>query len=585
MSDRSHKRGVEAHGRLAVMRWGFLAMAGLIALRLFTLQVLDGSYYTALAEGQYAFYEDLYPKRGEIFAQDLKDGQRYPVATNVNLGLVYVDPRNVKDVHAEAGILADLFLMSDEERLTLEDILAKKDDPYEPIRRKVPEEVLAQIDTAKQEGLLPGIAYVREAFRTYPEAGFGGQVLGFVGSNDDGTMTGKYGLEGYWQDVLAGQTGFLQSEQDAAGRFVPVGDRSYQPAVDGADLVLTIDRTIQYTACKLLSQAVAKHGADSGAVVILRPDTGAVLAMCGAPDFDPNAYGQVTSGRVYNNPNIFAPYETGSIMKALTMAAGLDAGAVTPATTFEDTGVAEGICETPIRNADDKVYGLQNMTQVLEDSINTGVIFVMQKMGRDVFADYLKNFGLGAYSGIELTKEVPGDMSSLEQKSDCYPTTASFGQGITSTTLQMASAYAALGNGGHLMQPYVVAEQVFSDGRVEQTTPIEVRQVISEKTSNLISAMLVAVVENGHGKRAGVPGYYVAGKTGTAQVAGENGRYSADDTIGSFAGFAPSGDPKFAMVVRIDHPRDVQYAESTAGPLFGQIASFLLNYFEVPPQR
>ncbi len=574
----------DGSGRLTVLRFLFLGCAGFIVLRLFTLQVIDGGYYTALAEGQYAFYEDLYPKRGEIFARDLKDGGRYPVATNINLGFVYADPRNVKDVHAEAETLAGILGMTDEDKLLLQDKLAKKEDPYEPIQRKVPEEQLAEIDAAKKSGALAGIAYVRESFRTYPETGFGGQVLGFVGSNDDGSVNGKYGAEGYWDEELAGTAGFLQSEQ-AAGRLVPVGDRSYEPAVDGADLLLTIDRNIQYTACKALNAAVLKHGADGGSVVILNPTTGEVLAMCGSPDFDPNDYGNVESINTFNNPTIFDAYEPGSIMKGLTMAAGIDAGAVTPSTTFEDTGVVEGVCDVPIHNSDDHVYGLQNMTNVLEESINTGVIFVMQTMGKDRFADYVKNFGLGSYTGIELTKELPGDISSLDQKSDCYPATASFGQGITATTLQMASAYAALGNGGHLMQPYIVEEKDYPSGRVEKTTPIEIRQVISEKTSNLVSAMLVSVVENGHGKKAGVPGYYIAGKTGTAQVAGANGHYSSDATIGSFAGYGPVGDPKFAMVVRIDHPRDVQYAESTAAPLFGQIAEYLLRYFEVPPQR
>lgn len=589
MSFKSHRRGdtpSDGNFRLHVLRLGFLIFAALIVWRLFTLQVIDSAYYTAMAEGQYSFYKDLYPERGTVYAADLKDGQRYPVATNINLGFVVADPRNVKDVYETANILATIFALTDEELLTMEARLAKADDQWEPLRREVPEEQLAQIDAAKGDGKLQGISYTRFPSRVYPETGFGGQIIGFVGTNDDGSTSGKYGIEGYFDEELAGTAGYLQSERDDSGRLVPVGDQSFMAAVDGADIVLTIDRNIQYTACGMLRQAVLRHGADGGSLVILDPATGAVLTMCGAPDFDPNIYGEVADAQVFNNPAIFNAYEPGSVFKPITMAAAIDAGAVTPSTTFEDVGFVDDVgCETPIRNSEDKVYGTSTMTKVLEESINTGVIFAMKAMGREVFADYVNNFGFGVYSGIELDKEVPGNVSSLKQKSDCYAATASFGQGITVTLLQLAAAYVPLANGGKLMQPFVVQEIDYADGRVEKTEPIAIRQVVSDKTANLLSAVLISVVENGHGKKAQVPGYYIAGKTGTAQVAGAGGSYSTDNTIGSFAGYGPVGDPRFVMVTRIDHPRDVQYAESTAAPLFGEIAEFLLRYFEVPPQR
>ncbi|MEK7105292.1 MAG: penicillin-binding protein 2 [Patescibacteria group bacterium] len=571
--------------RLPTLRYGFVALAGIIVLRLFTLQVVDAAYYTAAATDQFSFYSELAPERGKILARDLKDGQLYPVATNINLGLVFADPRNVKDVHAESETIGAILGMTDEDRALLADKLAEnKQKQWLVIQKNVPEELLAQIDLAKKEGKLAGISYHRVPSRTYPETGFSGHVLGFVGSNEDGSLTGKYGLEGYFDEMLTGVRGFLDSEQDAAGRFIVGGDRLFQPAVDGADIVLTIDRNIEYTVCKMLSQAVLRHGADGGSVIILNPSTGAVLAMCGSPGFDPNRYNEVDDINTFNNPATFNAYEPGSIFKPITMAAALDTGAVTPATTFVDTGSVT-IDDRTIGNADDKVYGEQNMTQVLEESINTGMIFTQQQMGKEAFKTYVQNFGFGAYTGIELSKEVPGNVSSLEKKGDVFAATASFGQGITVTPIQMAQAFAALANGGTLMQPYIVEEKRMADGTVEKTTPIQIRRVITDKTANLISAMLISVVENGHGKRAGVPGYYIAGKTGTAQVAGSAGSYLEGVTIGSFAGYGPVGDPKFAMVVRIDHPRDVQYAESTAAPLFGEIADFLLRYFEVPPQR
>lgn len=567
-----------------VVQFGVAIIAGCILIRLFSLQIISGSYYQALASNQYDFYEELVPERGEILVRDLKDGQLYPAATNLHLGWVIADPKNVEDPDGEAEILGEILGLSGEEIDALELRFEDKTDRYESVARKVPQAALALIDEAKRNKQLPGITYVREPSRSYPETSLGGHVLGFVGVNEDGSLSGRYGIEGYFEEELSGTGGFLASERDAAGRLITSGEREFQPAVDGADIVLTLDRNIQHTVCDLLEKAVAKHSADGGSVVVLDPKTGAVLAMCGSPDFDPNAYSRVENIRVYNNPVIFNAYEPGSIMKPLTIAASIDAGAITPTTEFEDFGFVE-MDDFTIRNSEDKVYGKVNMVKVLEESINTGVIFAMQQMGSDLFDTYMRNFGFGVYTGIELETESAGDVSSLDRSAEVYDATASFGQGVTTTVLQMAQAYAALANGGHVMQPYIVDEVRYADGRVRDVEPIEVRQVISEKTSNLISAMLISVVENGHGKKAAVEGYYIAGKTGTAQVAGASGTYLADATIGSFAGYGPVGDPRFAIVVRIDRPRDVQWAESTAGPLFGDIAAFLLRYFEVPPQR
>src|SRR3989338_9055080 len=567
--------------RIKIFRIALIVLGGVIILRLFMIQVVDARFYDALAEGQYTLYQELFPERGEILVQDFKDGTTYAAATNVDMGFVYADPRNIADPKTTAEVLGGLLGFSEEETLALLEKLSKQDDPYEPIKRRVSEELLQQIEALG----LSGIDFVREAVRTYPESGLGGQLFGFVGANEDGSTSGKYGIEGNFDEELAGSAGFLLSERDVAGRFIAAGDRSFEPAVDGADVVLTIDRTIQYTACEKLKQAVVKYEADGGSVIILDPKTGAVLALCGDPDFDPNAYNEVDDISIFQNPVVFNAYEPGSIFKPVTMAAALDAGAVTPATTFEDTGSVV-VDEYTITNADEKVYGTQTMTQVLENSVNTGVIFAMEQMGKEKFAEYVEKFGFGTYTGIELGGESTGNVSSLKESAESYAATATFGHGITVTPIQMAAAFAAMANNGKLMQPYLVSEVRTADGTSEITTPHEVRQVISEHSSRLISAMLISVVENGHGKRAAVPGYYIAGKTGTAEVPREDGLgYQRDVTIGSFAGFGPVGDAKFAMVVRLDHPRAVRFAESSAAPLFGELAEFLLRYFEVPPQR
>ncbi len=569
--------------RTQTVRYGVVAFAAVIVCKLFILQVLDHAAYQALASGQHEIFKELFPERGDILIHDLKDETVIPLATNQQLAFVFADPRKIEDPDATAEAVSQLFGFSPEKMDALEERLKVKTDPYEPIQRNVSDALLDQLIALE----LPGIQFVREAARLYPEPGLGGHVVGFVGSAEDGTLSGKYGVEGYFNQELTGTPGFLRSERDIAGRLIAIGDHSIEPAIDGSDILLTLDRTIQYVACSKLHAAVAKHGADGGSVVIMEPATGRVLAMCGAPDFDPAEFREVASIDVFNNPAIFAAYEPGSIFKPLTMAAAMDKDAVTPTTIFDDVGYAmvDG-WPKPITNAEGKSYGVVNMTQVLEDSINTGMIFSMRALGMEMFTQYVKDFGFGERTGIELETESPGNISSLDFGQEVYAATASFGQGITTTVLQMASSYAALANGGILMQPMIIDEIRHDDGSVETRQPKEIRRVIEAKTARLMGAMLVSVIENGHGKRAGVPGYYIGGKTGTAQIARADGLgYQSDATIGSFAGFGPVNSPRFAMVVRIDHPRDVQWAESTAAPLFGDIAAFLLQYFEVPPER
>lgn len=566
---------------MKAFRVGMVAFAAVITLKLFVLQVLDHSTYKALASGQHEIFKELFPSRGDILIHDLKDGTVLPIATVQQVAFVYADPRKVEDADRTAEELGELFGFDEEKVDALEERLKDREDPYEPIERDVTDEMLDQLIALE----LPGVFYLREEGRLYPEQGLGGHAVGFVGSGEDGTMAGRYGIEGYFNEELTGTPGFLRSERDIAGRLIAIGDRSIEPAVDGSDVVLTLDRTIQYTACTKLHAAVAKHGADGGSVVIIEPQTGKILAMCGSPDFEPDSYNEVESIDTFNNPAIFSSYEPGSIFKTITIAAALDAGAITPTTTFEDTGsvMVDG-WPKPIGNAEGKVYGVVDMTVALEESVNTGMVFAMRQTGMEAFVEYVKNFGFGVRTGVELETEAAADISSLDIGEEVYAATASFGQGITATPLQMAAAYAAIANDGVLMKPYIVEDVIHPDGTKESRLPQEIRRVIQAKTARLLGAMLVSVVENGHGKRAGVPGYYIGGKTGTAQVADGAG-YSLDKTIGSFAGFGPVNNPKFAMVVRIDNPKDVQWAESTAAPLFGDIASFLLQYFEVPPER
>ena len=312
--------------------------------------------------------------------------------------------------------------------------------------------------------------------------------------------------------------------------------------------------------------------------------TGKILAMTSYPEFDPNDYGNVDSVKVFMNPVVQSLYEPGSVFKAITMAAALDKGVVAPQTTYNDVGKIE-ISGKLIENALRKGEGVQTMTQVLEKSLNTGAVFAQQKLGKDDFKDYVEKFGFAEKTGIDLNGEVRGNTANLETKRDFELANISFGQGIAVTPIQLVAAYGVLANDGILMRPYVVDRIIYSDGEEKIISPTEVRRVISSDTASRISAMLVSVVKNGHTQKAGVGGYLIAAKTGTAQIPDPSTKkYLENETIHTVSGFFPAFEARFSMIVKIDKPA-AKYAESTSAPLFGEIAKYILNYYEIPPSE
>ncbi|MDE2311891.1 MAG: penicillin-binding protein 2 [Patescibacteria group bacterium] len=557
----------------------FLLLAlSAVGARLFDLEVIHGQQARQQAEQQHSAYLKIFPSRGEIKLVDKISLQDIPVATNIKNYLVYAVPPDIQNATATAGSLAGVLSMA------AADILPKLTDlsrKYVPIKKQLTDAEQAQIQDLK----LPGIYLDSEDKRFYPENDFLSQALGFVGYNQRSQKVGLYGLEKYFEKDLAGSAGEVYEEKDTSGAWIFGAKREITPATDGVNLVLTIDKTIQFQAEQVLKDAVTKHGADSGNVLVLDPKTGAILAMAGYPDFDLNNYGKVTDPSVYNNLNVVGNYEPGSTFKAITMASAIDAGKIAPDTTYVDKGEVT-VDNYTIKNAEPGGHGQITMTEALDLSLNTGAIFAENQLGNQAFAQYLQSFGFGKKTGVELT-ETAGDLNGLKGNITVNYDTASFGQGISVTPLQMAVAYAALANGGKLMRPYIVQSKIYPDGKVVTTQPQQVGQPVSAKAANAVTAMLVDVVENGLGKRAKVDGYFIAGKTGTAQVARKDGKsgYEPDDNIGSFIGYGPVENPQFVMVVRIDHPRDVKFAESTAAPAWGQLAQFILNYLHVAPTQ
>lgn len=617
-TNNKYKRGNRINFVLAII---FLFIFFII-IKLFSLQIINGNFFKEACDDQQSIRQTLTPERGKIFLEDRENKNLYPVATNLQLFLVYAEPRIIEEplplidnlieiltpfwieefnidkkfeskskttnsleksnevvIFDEDGRkLNELDIFLKKKKDDIREKILKNKDPYEELAKKVPEDIVNKIKALNERG----IGYQKTNFRYYPEAQLLSGVSGFVGYYDN-EQRGQYGVEGYFDELLRGKPGSLNSKKDAFGYVIMTKESDITPAKKGYDIVLTIDRSIQFKACEELKKAVEEHEADSGSVVIMNPETGAILALCVYPDYDANYYNKESNLEIFTNTAVSEQYEPGSIFKAITVAAGIDDGKISPNTTYYDEGCIK-IGPDKICNSDGKSHKIQNMTQLLEASLNTGTIFVLNQIGRDTFQEYVKNFGFGEQSGIELASEGFGNIKSLELDREIYSATASFGQGISVTPLQMVNSFAAIANGGSLMKPYIVQRIIKENGTEEITSPEKIRQVISKKTSLLLSGMLGSVVENGHGKQAGVPGYYIAGKTGTAEIPKKDGGgYEKDMNIGSFAGFGPIENPKFAMLVRIDNPKGVIWAESSAAPLFGKIAKFILDYYEIKP--
>ncbi len=564
--------------RVVTLRAAFFLCAGALVVRLVDLQVVRAGYFSSLAAKVQDTSRSLAAERGSIYVRD--GAKLFPLVTNRDYYLIYADPRRVTDPGQVVDTLARVFRLTPDEWRPLAGKLARRRDPYQPLRRKATRAERDEILAARLEGIFA----TPETYRWYPEPGIGGQVLGFVGFAAD-QRVGRYGLEGYFQPLLAGQSGRLRSVADAHGRALTIGAREIEPPKNGDSLVLTIDRTVQLAACDQLEQGIAAFAAAGGTVVVLTPETGAILAMCSRPNFNPEDYAGVSDFSVYNNPAIFTPYEPGSVFKPITMAAAIDRGALSPSDTYEDSGEVSLASGQRIRNSDLKAHGVQTMVQVLERSLNTGAVFAVTRVGKAAFRQYVRDFGFGALTGVTLDTEVPGDVSALDRRGEIYAMTASFGQGITATPLQLALAFGALANGGKLMRPMVVQERLPGDGGpAAATNPQVVRQVVTARTASTVSGMLVQAVEGVYDHKAKVAGFYVAGKTGTAQIAAPGGGYGADVNH-TFIGYFPAQRPVFVVLVKLDRPTKVKHAADSTTVVFRQLAEFLIDYYQIPPER
>jgi cell division protein FtsI/penicillin-binding protein 2 len=577
----------QEHAEHATLSQAGRRQLGLLIVVLVVLGTLVGkvAYWQTWQHGQLvqlANQEDLraiqiYAGRGSIY-----DANGKILALSVTEDEVIADPDVLRSVNAISRTAATLG-----EVLKLPTALLRSElnmpGAYLQIRDTKQQVVLLlqqqsnRLSALIAKNDLPGIALIPVVQRVYPDGGLAAQVLGFVRTSNG---EGQYGIEQQYNQQLAGQPGLLYTAVDAAGDPLATVPQRQTPAVLGESVTLTIDANIQYWVEQGLVDTVKQMDADGGTVIVMDPQTGAILAMASLPSFNPNRYSQATLAD-FVNPAVSSTYDPGSVMKAMTMAMGIDSGVITPDSTYNDTGSAT-IDGVTLHNWDNSAHGNINMTQVLRYSANTGAIWAAYHIGTVRFTSYLNDLGFLQPTGLGLPNEAAG---SRDQSSpaDLTMSENAFGESIAVTPLQMVMAYGALANGGLLMRPYIVSSVAASNGQdpVTQYGPQSVRQVVSPATAQTVTQMLVQSAAVSEAQMNLVQGYTVAAKTGTSTPDTSN----PSDTFASVVGYAPATHPRFVILVKLDHPRATIFGGSAAGPLWRALAEQLFVYFQIPPDE
>jgi cell division protein FtsI (penicillin-binding protein 3) len=536
-----------------------------IGIRLVHLQVLGRAFFEQQGTRQSERTINLDPRRGPIL-----DREGRPLAVSVDAESLYAVPQDVADPPATAAALSRALSLDAAGR---RELLAKlqKSRAFVWIQRKVDPLTAHRVRDLQLEG----IGFLAEHRRYYPQRELAAHVLGYVGLDN----TGMSGIEYAFEKEIRGRAAKVVVHTDARRRPVAQAER---PSTDGATVVLALDEAIQHVAERELERAVAETQAAAGMVVVVEPFTGEVLAMAGQPTFNPNRYGAYPSSR-WRNRAVSDAFEPGSIFKIVTAAAGIQENVVSPDEVLDCGHGRIEISGTVIN--DHAVFDRLTFTQAVVKSSDIGMIRVAQRLGRENFARYVRDFGFGAPTGVELPGESGGLLRPPSRWSALSLPSLSFGQEIGVTGLQITMAAAAIANGGYLMKPIVVRRLVDAEGgTLRDAKPVVVRRVLEPGTVETLTAMLRSVVLEGTGRRAAVPGYVVAGKTGTAQKVDASGRYSMVDHVASFVGFTPASRPAFVILASLDTPRGVaNQGGDVAAPLFARVAEAALRILAVPP--
>jgi cell division protein FtsI (penicillin-binding protein 3) len=563
-----------------------LALASLTTRQLVQIQVykhVDDRNLTDSAQQELNKHVVLQPRRGTIY-----DRNGAALALNVYRDSLYVEPARISDPEKLAIVLAPIIGKDVE---SVAKIITNKDREWDRLARWLSTEASDRIKALGKDGKLPeGLHLIPEAQRAYPQNSFAARIVGVANHEGDGIS----GVEGFYDSEIKGITGTLRAEQDAAQRPIWIAPQKITEPQDGADLTLTIDSTVQRVIEHELEDAVTKHRADGGSIVVMDPSSGELLGMASAGSFDPNHYTEVDPELYNHNAALTDVYEPGSTFKVILTAIGLQTGKFTADTTVNDPGSIQRYGWT-ISNWNKAGHGPLTPARMLFYSSNVAALQFAELVGRDDFYKYVKLFGYGQPTGIDMAGEAQGIVNWPigPNWSDLYLDQNGFGQSIAVTPLQHLTAISAIANGGMLMRPHVVKRQC-KGTQCEDIPPTPVRRVVDQAVTDQINNMLVenangayapvvwGPITNNYQKMPLVPGFRVTAKTGTSQIA-VNGGWDNSATIGSVVGWAPAEQPRIAVLVKIDRPKDDQWGVNTAIPVYQKVVSQLMTYYRLPP--
>lgn len=550
--------------RLPFVIFALLAISVILLTRMIFFQLPQSpevvSYIQTIRDANYLRTQRTIAERGRIF-----DRNGYPLATNTLQYRIGLSPNLIADPQGVSLELASILSLPERDVFTL--ITSR--DPWVQLASSVSADVGQQLAQVNIFGV------TREPIprRLFPQGTLASHLIGFVAGDSEGAR-GVYGVEGYYQDQLAGRV----RDQSVSELPFDVPEDAFD-SDRGKDLILTIDRNIQFLAESELQRAITETGASKGSIIIMNPRNGELLAVASFPSYDPNNYFNITEEALFRDPVISEQYEPGSVMKVLTMAAALEKGTVGPGDTYNDQGRFQ-VGGRTIENWDRAAHGVVDMTQILVQSLNVGAATLSTKMGPTDFYSMMSAFGIGQTTGVDLAGEASGSLKvpNSEDWSESDLATNSFGQGVAVTPLQMLTAVSAIANGGLMMQPHVVYQIVDGD-EVITARPSPLGRPISAETARIVTEMMVAVVRDGV-DRAGVPGYTVAGKSGTAQIPSPVG-YEPNAIIASFIGFLPADDPQVIVLIKLDRPAG-DWGSLIAAPVFSRLVQRLVILLEIP---
>lgn len=570
--------GPRQTSRLRLISVFVIGITLLLVGKLYFLQIVSGENFRGRAERQYLRPNENIFSRGSIFFQN-KDESLVGAAT-LKIGFtIGINPQVLKNPETVFEKINAIVPIDKKNFLAR---AAQKESVYVIIAKKVDETAAKKIAVLK----IAGVLVYKDQYRFYPLHSLGANILGIVGYKGD-TLAGRYGLESYYEDVLSRNSSTLYSNFFAeifSGLKKTVDKQS---KFEG-DIITSIEPTVENFLEKELVGIQEKWNSRATGGVIMNPTNGEIYAMGNYPTFDPNALQNEKSSAIFSNPIVENVYEMGSIVKPLTMAAGIDSGTITAETTYEDKGFLI-LNNSKISNFDGKGRGVVNMQSVLNDSLNTGAAYVASKMGKDLFADYFRRFGFGEETGIDLPNETPGLIENLNSPRDIEHATAAYGQGVAMSPINTLRALASLANGGHLVTPHLVKKIDYKIGISKNIGYEKGTQVLKPETSEEISRMLVNVVDKALlGGTVKIKDYSIAAKTGTAQIAKSGGGgYYSDRYFHSFFGYFPAYNPKFIVFLYTIEPKGVggDFASHTLTAPFMNITKFLINYYKIPPDR